>query len=80
MSGIIIQICRTKTEDELQHVIGGAIRYWNKFGYTKVSVDFDAGTGGHAGIYTMTQNDAKPQKLAMDNDTEQTAVLVLSTP
>lgn len=79
MSGIIIQICRAEDDAELQKLVGAAIHYWNKVGYSKVSVNFESDAGGHAGAYTFDKSDEKPKKLVVDDDAEKTAVLVLST-
>jgi hypothetical protein len=78
MSAIVVQICRADDENKLQQLIGAAMHYWGKLGFTKVNVTYESGTDAQAGVYTLTEPNKAPKKLAVDTESDQTAVLVLS--
>lgn len=80
MTAIVVQICRADDENKLQTLIGAAMHFWGKQGFTKINVTFESDADAQAGVYTMTDPSKAPQKLAVDVATDQTAVLVLSMP
>jgi hypothetical protein len=80
MGGIVVQLCRADTEDNLEVLIGAATQYWKKQGFTKVETNFKSDGGGSAGAYSLKDAAQAPKKLAVDIDNDRTAVLIISKP
>ncbi|MCA1654469.1 MAG: hypothetical protein ABR588_07545 [Sphingomicrobium sp.] len=78
MSAIVVQICRADDNDELQKQIGAAMQYWANAGFNKINVTFESNADARAGVYTMNSSKDAPKKLGVDQNTDQTAVLVLT--
>jgi hypothetical protein len=79
MAAMAIQICRADTEDQLQVLIGAAIHFWSKKGFTKVNVTYVSPDDMQVGVFVMTAADKPPEQIGLDTKVDHTAVLVLAT-
>lgn len=79
MSGIVIEVCRAKKDDELQTLIGVATGYWKAMGYKNANVQYVSAEARMAGIYVREKADAASKKEWSETQKQLTAVVVMST-
>ena len=77
-SDIIIEICRSDNDKNLQILIGSTIEFWRIQGFSLVGVTYACQSAGMYGVFGRTNPAGAPTKIAGDANNAFTAVVVMT--